>query len=275
MPEKKKAPAKVKRTFKRPAKKTATKRPAPMKKAPEKPVTPPVKDAPAQEIVEMIALKEEAEATIVDTKPENEEVKSKNGELENEETETRLPEEKKEEESAVETTEELASPVGDVTLVEEGGGVRSVLMLTILFLLGLMGGLGYLFLFHNSQPSMQSTTDTKLKTIAVYTPVPTQSSVNKSDYTLKVLNGSNTSGVAATTRDFLTEKGYKVGTIGNADTSNYTKTEIQAKDSVSKEFLTNLEKDLGTKYTVDSSTGALDSSATEDVEIIVGSQAAQ
>ncbi len=163
---------------------------------------------------------------------------------------------------------------GDVTVVEEGGGLKWLLILVILFLLGMIGGLGYLFVFQ-SKPVVTNTTTTPkttLKTIKVLNPSPTVATVAKNTYTIEVLNGSGVSGAAGAGQNYLNGKGYNVVGVGNADNSNYTDTIIKAKTSVPSSFISQLRQDLSGKYTVANSLTSLNNSSSTDVVVVVGSQ---
>ncbi|HUD45018.1 MAG TPA: LytR C-terminal domain-containing protein [Patescibacteria group bacterium] len=157
-------------------------------------------------------------------------------------------------------------------VVEENNSVRWLLIFIILFLLGLIGGLFYFFLFQGKQPAEKS--KSTLKTVAVFTPVPTAVAVqiSKDKYTIKVLNGSGVIGEAAKVQTLLTSDGYKVGGIGNADNSNYSQTELQVSSSVDQAYISALEKDLAKNYAVNTSTTPIDPSETVDVVVIVGSK---
>lgn len=165
----------------------------------------------------------------------------------------------------------VETPVSEdsVAIVEESNTLRWVLILIILFLVGLIGGLFYFFWFQNKPEEKQQSA---LKTVSVYTPSPTVDQADKGKYAIKVLNGSGTAGLAAAGKDLLKSKNYTVSSIGNADKSTYTTTEIQAKDSVSKTFLDELKTDLANNYTVDEQIGSLDSTETADVVVIIGSE---
>jgi LCP family protein required for cell wall assembly len=62
------------------------------------------------------------------------------------------------------------------------------------------------------------------------TPTPTTGAppaVTPADVTVEVFNGSGTPGLAGTAADELTAAGYLVGSTGNADSMDYTRTEIR------------------------------------------------
>ncbi len=101
-------------------------------------------------------------------------------------------------------------------------------------------------------------------------PTPTVSEVSKSDYTIKVLNGSGVGGQAAQVKTLLEEKGYSVSSIGNAD-ENVEKTIIKKKNSVDSKIVNMLREDLGETYSLDE-TQDLDDSEDEDIAVIIGSE---
>ncbi|HSA84364.1 MAG TPA: LytR C-terminal domain-containing protein, partial [Patescibacteria group bacterium] len=92
-----------------------------------------------------------------------------------------------------------------------------------------------------------------------------------SAYSISVLNGSGISGEAASLRTQLEDAEFVVDSVGNADTSDYTRTEVFAKEGVSEAYLNTLIKELEKTYEVNSVTETLDESESVDVEIIIGS----
>ena len=95
--------------------------------------------------------------------------------------------------------------------------------------------------------------------------------IDVSKYKIEVLNGSGISGEAARAKQLLEEEKFIVSSIGNADTLNYQKTIIQAKKTVSKEFLDKLKSFLEKLYVLDD-VKELDESEKSHVVIIVGSE---
>ncbi len=110
-------------------------------------------------------------------------------------------------------------------------------------------------------------------TKAAPTEVPTPTPVDLAKYTVKVLNGTSVSGVAAKLKTQLTDAGFKVGTIGNADKDTYPKTEIVANKKVEKAYLDKLKEILKKSYTLGSS--SVLASGDADVVITIGSASAK
>jgi len=67
----------------------------------------------------------------------------------------------------------------------------------------------------------------------------------------------------------LSEVGYTIGKVGNADAFDYTGVTIQVK-STKGNYLEQLKKDLATDYTISSATKDLPSSSTADALVIYG-----
>jgi hypothetical protein len=67
------------------------------------------------------------------------------------------------------------------------------------------------------------------------TTVDENRAVNKEQFSLRLLNGCGTPGLASTTKAFLTEEGFDVASLGNADSFNYQKTVIKYKKGNDKE----------------------------------------
>lgn len=113
--------------------------------------------------------------------------------------------------------------------------------------------------------------------MAISSPSPTSEatpgagSINKAEPKIRVLNGSGTSGVASSFKDFLEGLGYKVASIGNADNYDYANTELRFKDTF-KKFKDTLVSDLSSKYSVKVSPSDLSATDSADIEVIVGAK---
>lgn len=102
-------------------------------------------------------------------------------------------------------------------------------------------------------------------------PVPTPKAVDISKYEIEILNGSGKSGEAAKMKGLLEQEKFIVLSIGNANSSDYQKTLIQAKKSVPEEFLDKLTGWLKKSYLLDE-VKELDESEKSAIIIVVGSQ---
>jgi hypothetical protein len=160
-----------------------------------------------------------------------------------------------------------------------------IIVAAVSFVLGLavMAGVSYVFkdakdipmlgkLMNKPEPTIaQQKESTTIQTEAAEPtalPTPTPKDVDVSKYTVKVLNGSGVSGQAAKVKNELTTAGFTVVSTGNANSSDYTKTEITVKKTVSKEALAKLQTELGKTYKV--STATATTTQTADIVIIIG-----
>ena len=101
------------------------------------------------------------------------------------------------------------------------------------------------------------------------TPTPSNSSLDRANLKLDVLNGSGVAGAATKMSSALKDLGYEVGSSGNADNFDYEKTEIQLK-STKKAYLEMLKDDLSDDYTIGSATS--DYTGDADGVVIVGKE---
>ena len=101
------------------------------------------------------------------------------------------------------------------------------------------------------------------------TPTPTPPTIDKTSFEIKVLNGGGTPGAASKMKTFLEDKGYTVSSTGNTNEYSYTATEIHGKATMT-DAIANLQADLTGTYTVGTVAADLTSSASADVEVIVG-----
>lgn len=145
-----------------------------------------------------------------------------------------------------------------------------------IFLLGaLLGGI-YFYQKGISLPPGASPEPTPTE-VASASAVPSAapvSSVDLTKYPIKVMNGSGISGEAAKVKSSLEGQGFKVSAVGNASSSDFTKTIIKAKGDVPEAFLTQLSTLLGKTYTLDTNQ-TLSSSSPDSVQVIIGSTKAK
>lgn len=96
-----------------------------------------------------------------------------------------------------------------------------------------------------------------------------QSGLDRSALSVEVQNGSGEAGVAGKGSDTLKALGYNVISTGNADNFDYQDVTIQVKSTKSG-YLALLKKDLGSSYTVGTTSADLSSSSTADALVIIG-----
>lgn len=114
-------------------------------------------------------------------------------------------------------------------------------------------------------------------TANVATPTPSASpsaNVDISKFDVTVFNGSGIAGEAGKVKSLLVDAGFTVTSTGNAATYDYTKTIIKAKSTVSAGVIQKLKDALSKNYLLgDNQT--LSSSATTDIQVVVGSSKAK
>lgn len=97
--------------------------------------------------------------------------------------------------------------------------------------------------------------------------------VNLAEYNIEVLNGSEVAGAASRLKTALTTAGFEVGSVGNADNSDYADTIISAKKKVNPAFLVKLKENLKKNYVVKSDIKTIVPDVSEsDVIITIGSK---
>ncbi|MEK9178618.1 MAG: LytR C-terminal domain-containing protein [Patescibacteria group bacterium] len=196
-------------------------------------------------------------------------------------TDREEPEEKREKGSDEEVPTDSQEPAGELIVdVSEKKSYGWLLIVgAILAVIILLGGL--LFYYKGIQNSTSNATPSPTPSptpTASEEPTPTATAEAKLDrekYGIEVLNGSGKSGQAASMQKILEDAGFKVDSIGNADDSSYSDSEISAKEKIEKEFLDELIKELSKTYEVSKKIGKLEDSEDSDIVIIVGSGRAE
>lgn len=103
-------------------------------------------------------------------------------------------------------------------------------------------------------------------------PQPSPSpSFDRAKYTLRVLNGTSTQGLAASTSAKLKDLGYKIEKVANATNSAFLKTVVRVKPDL-EELLENLLKDLSGLDFEGEMGPELKDSDTSDGEVILGAK---
>jgi flagellar biosynthesis GTPase FlhF len=142
------------------------------------------------------------------------------------------------------------------------------------FILGLILFAGGYYLFSNKEnllSTINKPEPSPTETQAVVT--PTEEPVDLSEFSIRVLNGTETSGLAADLREELESAGFRVVSVGNADADDFEQTEIASVAKVNKAFLEKLKEELGKKYSVGDVVSL--STAAADVVITIGSRSAE
>lgn len=99
-------------------------------------------------------------------------------------------------------------------------------------------------------------------------PVDSKTGLDRSELSIRVLNGSGEAGAAGEAAEILRNLGYVVSSTGNADNFDYENVSIEVK-SESSDFLSLLKSDLSGTYTIDGTSSTL-SDSSYDAVIIIG-----
>jgi len=160
-----------------------------------------------------------------------------------------------------------SQPQADVDEVEQAPR-KSILILIIIaiisFIFGLLVALGVgkvMQMQQSSQTPEATEAPTSKPTISV-TPSP-EPTVSREDIILEVLNGSGIRGAASQARNFLEELGYTVNSVGNADKSSYSESQLIVNEDMDEAIIELLLNDIGDEYTVATPSSELE----EDVEV--------
>lgn len=146
---------------------------------------------------------------------------------------------------------------------------KKIIIGTVIFV-SLIAGV---FLWKGKKPNQgKEASKTTEGAKAEETPEPTKEpEFKKSDFKIKILNGSGKAGLSTSLQKDLEAKDYKVANTGNADNFNYKKTVLQAKEKIPAKFIDELKDLLSNKYgSVE--TEKLEKDADTDVVIIIGGQ---
>ena len=155
---------------------------------------------------------------------------------------------------------------------------KSAKWLWILVILIIIGGLVFAYVrgigpFANINNLVKSS-PSPTPEIVELAPTPEASPsplVDKASAKVRVLNGSGETGKAATVKAFLETAGWKVASIGNADNSDFTQTEVRVKDKFST-FSDVMISDLSGKYSATANSEVLEASDSADIEVTVGTK---
>ncbi len=160
-------------------------------------------------------------------------------------------------------------PSSGVYSSTSSGGSKLPLIIIGIVILALIAGAGFFLRekLRQQADSGPAPTPTQTTPIVEETPTPTPD-FDRSKYTIRILNGTKTAGLAGSVSAKLKELGYKTERTGNATNSAFTQTVVRAKDS-SSDVIAQLIKDLGSEFPA-ASGSALKANDPADAEIILG-----
>lgn len=167
------------------------------------------------------------------------------------------------------TSSSLSS--GSLYAGKKNGASKPLLLVFGLIVLLVIGATGFLLRdkFTKEEVVLTPAPESSLET-PVNEPSPTPEAFDRGKYTLRVLNGTKTSGLAASEAAKLKELGYQIGKTGNATSSAIAQTTIRLKGEP-EGFLEALIKDLSADFEAVAGK-ALDSDDDVDAEVILGAK---
>ena len=139
--------------------------------------------------------------------------------------------------------------------------------LWVTVIISVLYGVVLLFLIYKSNKPKVAVVIPSPTPVAIATPVPV---FERKDFKIQVLNGSGVAGLAGKAKVKLEALGYPEVTVGNADSKDYTETQVAIKKSKAG-FIAEIKKDLS-DYTLAQDTGTVTEDSEFDVEIILGSE---
>ena len=123
------------------------------------------------------------------------------------------------------------------------GGNKMLVPIIIILLLVVGGVVGFVFMSKKDTTKETLSKDT-VSAEPTSEPLPTEEEVDLKSAKIMVINGTEVAGEAGKLKTALTEAGFDVTAIGNADKTTYTKSIIQAKSKVSAGFIAKLKEEV-------------------------------
>lgn len=175
-----------------------------------------------------------------------------------------------------ETVEELfgnnsSTVLPEITVHKKSAtkGLFIWLITMITIALGVGGGLIMFSRFTPAGTTVTPTPTPMVTSAPTVTPSPTPEPLSREDINIEVINGGGVAGAGSRARTFLTDKGYTVGAVGNADEYTFEETEISVKASKAG-ILSTLRTDLEENYTVGSTDTTLPETSEYDAVVTLG-----
>jgi hypothetical protein len=163
------------------------------------------------------------------------------------------------------------SNYSDYSNNSRSGVSKALIVILVVIVLALIGGTAFLLRDKFSPTEVEPSPSPELETpVATLAPSPTPEPLDRSQYKIRILNGTSTSGLAASVSAKLKELGYQIDRTGNATNSAFPQTVVRAKDSATG-LIEQLIQDLSSDYQAASSS-ALKSTDAVDAEVVIGAK---
>lgn len=148
------------------------------------------------------------------------------------------------------------------------------IFIIILFVIGTIAG-GFYYYNQKVQQEPSDAVDQSQEEPVQPTPTVSEEETEEVDLTtfsLSILNGSGIAGEASKVSGLLEENGFENIETGNADSYDYTTTQVSLKEGISNEVYKQILSSLEESYVVEKSDQFLDSESSFDIVIIIGTQ---
>ena len=182
---------------------------------------------------------------------------------------TKVPKEPEFTSEEVREPRSFQPPTSGVYSKNRGSGKGVIVALALVVLL-IIGGAAYFLRgqLSGSKPSPSPSSESEIESPLFEPSSSPESSIDRSDYKIRVLNGTKTAGLAASVSAKLKELGYEIEKTGNATNSAFTKTIIRVKKDID-DLLQQLIKDISADFKAEKGIDLKESDAA-DAEIILG-----
>lgn len=163
---------------------------------------------------------------------------------------------------------------------EGSSGKKKAFIFILVFVLTILIAGGGLYLYNMMTQKQAAKQDAEKKQAAEQfqpdpTATPTPEALPLADYSVEVLNGVGTAGVAGEAAALLEEAGFENIETGNADAYDYTETEVAMKANVPESVYEAIEEALSGTYQVTQVAEALSDSSDFDIQVTVGDSEAE
>lgn len=164
-----------------------------------------------------------------------------------------------------------------VGVEKKNGGAKTLLIIGILVLVGILGYVIYRSASDSNEPILTEPTPYENAVVPIEEPTPINSPVstaspssvvNKEEVKIQVQNGTGIVGEAAYLQTLLKGLGYTNITVGNSANQNETNTKVSFSSSLSNDVVNEITNKLNSTY--QSVTKTSSGSTTYDVVIITG-----
>lgn len=153
-----------------------------------------------------------------------------------------------------------------------GSRKKALLLIGAIALVGLLlaGGIYFFGGSIKTEKSKESAQEQIQPTAEKKEEAQPKKELDLASFTLKILNGSGKKGEAAKLKEVLEKEGFKIDSIGNADSSDLAESVIKSKKEIPAELIEKLRGALSKTYQVASGSAELEAFEKVDIIVIIG-----